>query len=56
MLVVLSHQYPDSGEWSDDFECESDSRELAQWVSIYIRNDIKFRVTPLSDPSDKVIA
>lgn len=56
MLVVLSHQYPNSGEWFDDFECESDSRELARWVSTYIRNDIKFRVTPLSDPSDKVIA
>ena len=47
MIVTLSHQYPDTGEWFDDFECESDSYELARWVSTYIRNDIKFRITPL---------
>ena len=46
MIVILSHQAP-TGEWMEDFECELSDRNLAQWISTYIRNDIKFNITPL---------
>ena len=46
MIVILSHQAT-TGEWVEDFECELSDRNLAQSISTYIRNDIKFNITPL---------
>ena len=47
MMVTLSHQWITTGEWRDDFTCDLDDPTLARWLSTYIRNDIKFRLTPL---------